>query len=317
MVKAKKLILLSLSAALVLSIFISGCSATVTTTALATSPATTTATTPTTKAISPLSEQELQKLVADCSTVTKTAKTYKTDMSMKTTMNVDNKSKSAYVSMTIQGAIDTVQASTQMSVDIETTDDTGKKQSQVVDMYVLDGILYAKVNIPGQGDQWAKTTASQQILDSLGAEAINEQMAAFNTPDAIEYIKMEPIKGIDCYVLKITPNVQYLRDYAEKNVSQGLTINWDKVPDIKKLYKDMTYQIWIAKDTKYLQKLEANGTMEFTDDFAHSSELSFKTLKVGMNVAMEMYDYDVSIAILLPDAAKNAIEIAPEALLGK
>ncbi len=309
---AKKFIILTLALAIALITVLTGCSSNESTTT-----GTTTATETTTRAISPFTDQELQQLLTDASTAGKAATTYKYNTSIQIKMNIDGEAAPGDVNLTMNGAIDTVKPVMVMTMDITAPDDKGGTQSQKIDMYLVENNIYIKMDIPGVGEQWIKTEATEDILKNFNANMMSEQWDAFTAPEDIEYIKEDSARGVNCYVLKITPDAAYLRQYAEQNASQGMEIDWDKVDDIHDLYKDLTYYVWIAKDSKLILKMEVDSTMEFTDDFASSSQISFKTLITDLNMDMEMYDYGVAVNDILPPEAENAMEISPEALLGQ
>jgi hypothetical protein len=314
MIKTFKTNLLLLLAIIITAVLVvSGCSANLTATPDTNKPASTT----TTKAISPFTQAELNQLLTDSINSNKNAHTYKFSMSMNMKVKVDGKAGQGDMNIVMNGAADVVASIMQIIMNMETPDDSGKKQSQQIDMYLMDGNLYMKVSIANGGEQWIKTKATEQILKSFDVDFINKQMEGFAAPDAIEYIREDTARGVSCYVLKITPNAEYLRESAEANMTQGMVIDWDKVKNVQDLYKNMNSYVWITKDTKELIKTEAIGTMEFTSDFAHSSQLKFKTFVLDADTIAEIYDRGVAINIKLPAEAQNAQEIPASALLGE
>lgn len=307
----KKFVVLTLVTLIVLLASMTGCSSSETTTP-ATSPTATTTT-----VASPFSQEELNQMISKGAAAGRASTTYKYVMSMQITMEIDGKQSSGNTDMSMEGAIDTTGQLMSMSMDMAIPNGTGGTQNQQIDLYLIESDMYIKMDIAGMGEQWIKTTASEDVMNSLNADIMNEQWEVFSSPDSIEYVKEENVRGTDCYVLKVIPNSDYLRRYAEENASQDIEIDWTKVEKISDLYENLEYKIWIAKDSDLVLKIVMDGTITFTDEFARSNNISFDTMTMGYNMIMEMYDHGMPVIVDLPAEAENAIEISPDTLLGQ
>ena len=309
--KTKKIIIISVFTALMLLVALTSCANTTTSTTT-----TIAASSTTTKAVSPLTDQELQKLLSDAVSASKDFTTYRYDINMVMKMTVDGESAPGNIALKMNGALDMLKPAIELDMEMTVPDDSGDPQNQKVLMYLIDKTMYIKMNVPGVGEQWIKTTATEELMKTFDVNMMNEQWDAFASPESIEYVKEESSNGVSCYVLKIIPTSEYLRKYAEQNASQGLKIDWDKVKDIMDLYKDMVFQVWITKDSKQIIKMTTTSTMIFTDDYAQSSDMSFDKITMDIDMTAELFDQGKPIDLTLPAEAENAVELAPEALLG-
>ncbi len=308
--KSKISLILSLVTIVILLMIIPGCSSAKTTTPDTAITTTATATTP----ANPYTAQELQKIVADSAAVMKGITVFKMGMDVSTSVKTDN---AAATLQSVKANISFDQTQKQMIMDAEMTadDGSGSKQTQAVSLYVLTDYIYMKATVPEMGEQWIKMPVSEEILNSFDANMAEDQMDILVDPASIEWVGYATVSNTECYVLKITPNEAYLRDFAQEQTKD--TIDWSKVGNTNDLFKEMWYQVSIAKDTKYVQEIKFKGVIEVTGDMAASGASNFDKMTTGMEGTIGMHDFNTPISFTLPDEAKNAMEISPEALLGQ
>jgi hypothetical protein len=268
---------------LVLAVFllvITGCSSAKTTTP-GTVPATTT------KAVSPFTQAQLQKIVADAAAAMKTVTVYKMAMDISTSVSTDG---AAAVVQAVKGTISYDQPLKQMTMDAELTVDDGRgsKETQSVSLYVLTDYVYLKAVVPDVGEQWVKTAADPEILQSFDANIAQEQIDVLEAPASIEWVGYATISGAECYVVKIRPNETYLRNYAQEQTND--TLDWNKISSVNDIFKDIWYEAFIVKDTFYVQQMTFKGVIEITGDMmsATSNVRDFKTMVTDMDGTIGM-----------------------------
>lgn len=274
-------------------------------------------TTSTVKAVSPFTQEELRKMVADSLAATKNVQTYKLEMDISSKSTVDNDaSKSGGMSMKAAAAFDTKQKQMSMTGDVTSSEADATPQAQALELYVMSDYVYIGATIPQTGKQWVKVKATEEIISSFNADVMQQDMSVMEKPSSIEWIQYAKVKGVECNVIKIIPNTEYLRQYAQEQMSGKFEIDWSKIPDISKMYDSISYVVSIAKDTKYVQKMDINASIIFTSDFAKSTQLEFKNIVTEVNGSIDLYDYNTPVSIVLPAEAKDAIEITPDMLTG-
>jgi hypothetical protein len=314
MIKAKYATTLCLVLTLILLTFIAGCSGSTTTTNATSS---TTKTTSTTTSTSAFTQEQLKQIMLDAKTAMVKAGTYKINMDLMRKTAFDDKAASAGMSMSANFTFNVPQNQLMMSFNMTNTNPDSGEATLEAEIYVFTDYIYMKLNIPGLGIQWVKTPVNAELLDTFNTNMMKEELDGMELPASIEFIKYENIRGTDCYVLKYTPAESYFRDYAEKNVIDGLKIDWDKVSNISDMFKDMSFTTWIGKDTKYIYKMEISGAVVVSSDFAELAGVSFKKATTDIEQTMEIYDINAAASIVLPAEAENAIELSPEMILGK
>jgi hypothetical protein len=317
--KHHKIIILSL-VTLVLFLVFTGCAssattapATISTTATATI-STTATTTTTAKPVSPFTDQQLQQIATDATAAMNGVTVYKMTMDVSTSVSTDGAPASTQA---VTGNIALDQVQKQMTMDANMTIDDGKgtKETQAISLYILTDLVYIKASVPNIGETWVKTSATPEVLNTFDAGVADEIMPILKSPASVEWVGSASVNNVDCYILKIVPNETYLKDYA-----QGLstdTIDWTKVGNVNNLFKEIWYQVAIAKDTKLVNQIKFSSIMQLTKDMVASGASKFNKMVTDTEGTIGMYDFNTPLVIKLPDAAKNAIEIPPEVLTGK
>ncbi len=308
---AKLLIFLTL-----LFLVIPGC-ASLTSTASTTTPApASTSAAPSTP--SPFTEEQLQQLVIQAENATLETTSYKMDMGVTMDMSLNNKEQTALTTMKSSSQVDVTGKQLKTSISMVAVPSSGDNQTLNFVVYMLPDNLYFDVTTPQLGEQWMKTAVTPEILDKFDINVMQDEMKALEKPQSIEFVKYDTVGNTDCIVLKITPNQDYLEEYAKEQMANGnFQIDWDKVKNISDIYKEMSFQVWIARDTNYIMQITTDGIMQFTSDFATMSNGNFKSLDVNVTGTLILYDYNIAVVIVLPDAAKNASPIDPSALSGQ
>jgi hypothetical protein len=92
-----------------------------------------------------------------------------------------------------------------------------------VEMYVIDGMMYAKPEASGEEPMWIKSKAPAEAWGSLsGVSGLNNYQALLQTAQ-VEVIGSDRVEGIDCYVLKLTPEMGELYQTAMDPTGGGGT----------------------------------------------------------------------------------------------
>ena len=307
--RTKKTIILSVFTAVLLLVSLAGCASTT-----ASSSTINAGTSTTTKAVSPYSQSELKQIVADCETATQAANTYRMNIDMSSNTNIDNGKQKGGMKMKANAFLD--EKTNQMFMSVNMTTIPGN-QEQSVEMYIFTDYIYAKVTVPGVGEQWIKTTANDQIKEKFNIETIDELTALLDNFSSVEWVKDDTTRGVACYVLKITPGQEYLKKYAQEQAGTQAVIDWSKVPDASSIYQNLDIELWIAKDTKYLYRMDTKSTIVFDSDFTKIEGVDYTTAVTDVEALMETYDFGAAFDVQLPAEAQNAFEVSPDVLLGK
>jgi uncharacterized protein YkvS len=75
------------------------------------------------------------------------------------------------------------------------------------------------------------------------------------------------------------------------------------------MFKEFSYVTWIAKDSKLIKKMSAAMLMEIKAGQAGVTESDFDSMSMDIDLDMIMKNYNDPVSIVLPEEAKQAIEI--------
>jgi hypothetical protein len=314
--KSKIKTIFTLFIVVLLLTIIPGCSSqkTTTTTTSAPTPTPTTPTATTPAPVSPFTDEELRQIVSDSADAMSAATAYKMGLDVTTSVTIDGKSTGSQV---IRGNISTDQIQNQILMDAQVTTDDGKssQQTQAFSVYILTDYVYMKATVPDAGEQWIKTAATPEVISTFDAGMGKEVLGVLQSPASVQWAGIASVNTIDCYVLKIVPNETYLKNYAQGQSPD--TIDWTKVNDINSLFKEMWFQVSIAKDTKLVQKITSRSVLQLSKDLMTSVSSKYNKMVTNATGTIEMKDFNVPLVINLPAEAQKAVEISPDILLGK
>jgi hypothetical protein len=180
-----------------------------------------------------------------------------------------------------------------------------------VEMYIIDGMMYAKPEAPGEEPTWMKSelpSVAWEVQKGLsGLENYNELLATAQ----VEVIGSEKVKGVDCYVLEVTPDLEQLYQTAINPTGASGTggMLLPPVPEelLQDIFSSFSVKQWVAKDTYLLMKTKIDMTIETTpelmDYLGEEVEVS-----MDINLTFLAYNYNEPVTIELPSEAEAAIE---------
>jgi hypothetical protein len=300
LVKAQKITALCLMVMVVLFTFITGCSSASTTTE-----PTSTATSVNT---GPFTLQELEQLAVDSLAVTQQAVTIKVNLDTTNKVTTGGDSNANVTGIKAKATLNEKQNQMEMNATLTTNNAGAGDQTAAITIYVLADFAYIKANVPPLGEQWVKTPVTAGILNNFGAGMAQEDLDILETYKSIEYVDSAELNGTACYIIRVVPDNAFLLKYAKEQAGRNTDINWDKIQDASKLYRSAFFTFWIAKDSRYVQKLEINTILDLPDKAKTTTDI---------HGTVEFYDYNVPVTITLPDQAANALEVPAELFSGQ
>jgi hypothetical protein len=274
-------------------------------------PATTTPTPETTA----LNQLQIQQILVDTIMAVKNTEKYKFSMDMTSVMIATGGTQAGDMNMSMNatGYYDQINKNAHLTSDINIDMDFPEMeegaQSVSMDMYLLEGTIYIKMNMPVLGEQWLKMTATEEMLKTYNTDMVNEQLKLLESPGTIEFLRYETLEGNSCYVFKIIPDMKKIMEWVMKQQMADTGLKAESAANIADMFKDLTYNIWVTKDDKLITKMDATINMEFTKEQLGETSGEIDGMTMSMDMVMKMYDYNVSETIILPEEAKDAIEI--------
>jgi hypothetical protein len=185
--------------------------------------------------------------------------------------------------------------------------------------YVLDDTLYLMMAAPILGTQWMKSEIPETGVPEEFWEQMNEittQMKLLET-STVEVLGTEKVNNVDCYILKLNPDLKQLWQWAMEQANQtGQGIPGDVEAEmesfaeiLQKIFNNASIKQWIAKDSHYLARAEINLDMELSPETMGFPEEE-GGITLDINMILMAYNYNQPVSIILPPEAKEAEEIS-------
>lgn len=181
-----------------------------------------------------------------------------------------------------------------------------------MDMYFINNTMYTKMDmgIPGLPTQWTKMEMPEGYEESWESQNQVDQQIELLKVSEMELLEDEKVNDVDCYVLKLTPDIEKYWDIMMKqegmselmqNLQQNVSF------DIGEMIKEMSLKYWIAKDTKFPMKTEMQIKMVMSSEDLNIPETEEKfTMTMDQRTDMVFYDYNKPVTIELPKEAESA-----------
>ncbi len=175
------------------------------------------------------------------------------------------------------------------------------KQSGTGEIIAANGWLYMRTTVTGAADQWTK----MKLTDDLWAaqNRFAGTTAFLTSPTGIVVTGSETIRGVDCYVLSIDPDMALLSNWVAGQTQPGQTSPSTSGADLSKTLESFTVKEWIAKSTLLPAKSQVSVKLNT------GSGSSGAATEMQMNVVVTFTDYGKTVDIKVPEAALNAKEI--------
>jgi hypothetical protein len=181
-----------------------------------------------------------------------------------------------------------------------------------IEMYVINNTMYTKVDMSAilpNLSLWLKSEMTEE--DWASEDLLGQQMELLNCSN-VTLLDDEEVKGVDCYVLKIVPDIEtyweIIMNQSIMELNPGMGAEMQNISDVlNQSISNMTMRVtmtdWIAKDTMFVMKSEAAMDMTMSPDTEEEA-------KMAMDYTMTFYDYNVPVTIVLPPEAENAMDIS-------
>ena len=174
-----------------------------------------------------------------------------------------------------------------------------------MEMYLIGDMMYMLVEIPGTPPTWVKSEMPEGYWEQ---QSQTESQIELLEAAQVEVIGSEKVKGVDCYVLQLTPDLEQLWQLAMQQAELA-----GEMPDvaeefIEEMFRSFSVKQWIAKDTYFLTKGEIDMAVELTPEaMGYPEEEGVITMDIA--VSFLAYDYNQPVSIELPEEAEEAIEV--------
>ena len=177
------------------------------------------------------------------------------------------------------------------------------KQATAGDIYFSDGWMYIRTAASDATDQWTKMKLTDELWAAQSRLASTADL--LKSPINVEVIASEFVRGVDCYVLAITPDMNALSSWAGAQTVPGQATPGVGGSDLAKTLQSFTVKEWIAKDGL----LPAKAVVSIKLDTTSGAPGGTSGMAMEMNTSITFKDYGKPVAIQLPSATLNAREL--------
>jgi len=181
-----------------------------------------------------------------------------------------------------------------------------------VELYFIDNTGYIMIEELGEEPVWEKEEVSETDWEeTVEMLTLAEPQVELLQAAQVEVIGSEEVKGVDCYVLRVTPDMGQLWETAMQQATLGF-VEEMRLPEFtEELLDEVSYSFsvkqWVAKDTYFLMKVEIDMAIELTAEaMGFPGEEGEMTIDLAMT--MLVYNYNQPVSIELPPEAEEAIE---------
>jgi hypothetical protein len=219
--------------------------------------------------------------------------------------------------MAMSGAVDVVNKQMRMEMTMNMAVPGEEEMDMGVEMYLLDDEVYMTMEFPGMDSTWTKSELTEEQWEDM-MEVINLAESQLEMLDVanVRITGTEEIKGVDCYVLQLMPDMEQLWNLAQEQMQLpgqelpgfGEFLDKDVIEErLQEVFSSFSVKQWVAKDTYFLMKAEVDMDMELNPEaFGYPEEEGEMAMGIAMNLLA--YNYNQPISIVLPPEAEEAIE---------
>ena len=180
-----------------------------------------------------------------------------------------------------------------------------------MELYIIDDMGYVMTDMLGMEPTWMKSEVSEADWEEVseGMSQAESQLELLQGAQ-VEVIGSETVKGIDCYVLQLTPDMGQLWQTVMQQTQVAGEAILPGVDEIflEEVFRSFSVKQWVAKDTYFLTKAEIDMVMKLTPE---TRGLPEEEGEATMNITMTLlaYDYNEPVSIELPPEAEEALDV--------
>ena len=261
-------------------------------------------------------EEELRELVDRAADTTASSRTLSFSQDMEMTANITADEESGAISMTGSGngvsdwVAENSLINMVMSISVESQGMEFSMDDIAIEMYVVDGWVYYHISIAEIDDRWLKARPDEDTSAMLfDQDTIDQSLALLDTPEAVEYLRDEPVSGADCYVVAVTPSQAPYQEWLE---TQGLPLDLFDDVNLEQLMMEfvsgVSYTVWIDKRDDYIRRMDTAFTFDLTGTMLGEHADGLDAMLMTVSSSMVLDNFNEPVEIVLPEEAKDAEE---------
>lgn len=231
---------------------------------------------------------------------------FEIDMSMEAAGEAEGEAFEMAMTLGFSGAIDI--ENEEMSADVYTsTEMTGEDDTEMtVEMYLIDDTTtYSTMDMPEMETMWMQQEVSEgdwkEMIEVLSP--IESHLELLELAE-VRVMGSEEVKGVDCYVLQLTPDLEQLWETVMQQTEaadMGVPTIAEEV--LQEALTSFSVKQWVTKDAYFLTKSEIDISMELTPEVM--GVVGGEGMMImDITLSLLIYDHNQPISIVLPPEAE-------------
>ncbi|MBN1856475.1 MAG: hypothetical protein JW846_05910 [Dehalococcoidia bacterium] len=258
-----------------------------------------------------MSEEDVERVVADIVSANSAVDTVTFDLTMNGNIDVAETDDVSQIAIVAEGRgiVDSAAEQMYMALTMNYLI-PGEDTSEIpVEYYFTDGWMYINMEVPGQGGQWMKMQMPAEMWDQQNQVA--QQVDMLMTADEVNFLGMEDVNGVKCYVVEIVPALETVRETMSQmkgQMSQFGGVDLSQM-DLGSMMTEMSVTQYISAETYLFMRTDQHIVMEITPEALGIPASSFDRITEDLTTNVVFSDYGKPVTIQLPQGALAATEM--------
>ena len=248
-----------------------------------------------------------QEIAIKSITSTEKMKSLKFDMDFSMSLDFPGKEQSG--TMTIQqtstASVNIPNKEMGMTMDMTMEIPNQGRQNMSAEIYTINGWMFMKADVSGSDDQWTKMKLTDEVWNQQSR--LSSMTDFLKSPINLELVGSENVKGVECYVIDINPDMKSLSSWMAGQTQSGQPSVDPKSLGTSEIFQGFTVKEWIAKDSFLLARQQIGIKLNST---SAESGINSST-DMDMQAVLTYYDYGKPVSVQLPIEALSAKELVP------
>ena len=231
---------------------------------------------------------------------------FQMDMTMDMSMAAEGEITNFLIAVNADGAMDRPSENLYMDIYMTLEIPGVEHMEASIEAYIVEDWIYMGQEFPPEPAVWTKSPLTE---DEWEKQDIASQQLDLLLDFEAELLGTEAVDGTECYVLKLTPDMEELWALLQWAGAEG---GLPPDLDLEEVIADFSVMQWIAKDTYFTRKTTVNLTMVFTPESLGLTPEPYSSFvpTADMAITIIMHHINEPVTIELPPEAAEAEEMS-------
>jgi len=257
----------------------------------------------------PMSEEAIQRTVEDVIAANMAVETVSFELETNQRMSIVSSGQTSDLSATGTGSGYVDKRNRTMHLTMTTRALGPVAGESCTEMFAADGWMYVSVVIPGEEPQWMKMRMPEGLREQQDQD--QQQVELLKAADEVNYLGVEQVDGVECYVVEIVPDIESVRQTMAQMQGQvpavgGIDLGALQLGD---MVKQVSMTQYIAVDGYLFRRTDERILIELTPEMLGITDGDFDVMEGDISTTLVFSDYNEPATIQLPQGALAATQI--------